>query len=114
MKLTYRHKKTGMIIDHEDLIALNKDKFTNESIQYVRLGKATGEQFETYKYKVTEIPFSDEFEVCIKDELTYGDYCRMIHITRASALCDSYTLESLEIMKERAMEIGKNGIIKLK
>lgn len=114
MKLAYRHIKTGMILDHEELVLLNKDKLTNESIQYVRLGKATREQVETYRYKVTEIPFSDDFEICIKDELTYGDYCRMIHITRASALCDSYTLDSLEVMKERAMQIGENGIIKLK
>lgn len=114
MKLAYRHKKTGMIIEHEELLNIAKEKLTNESIQYIRIGKATGENFETYRYKIKDVPFIDDFEPCIKDELTYGDYCRIVHATRASAVCDSFTLESLEILKERATEIGEEGIIILK
>ena len=119
MKIGYRHKETGTIIDFEKLMADLKWHGTHGEISIPSLPKMENFKsieamvkgdckcsIEILRYKIIDIPNSEDFELYTGEfELTEDDYIDLLYELKNSRLRDK-VYRRLKEVKEDADKKG--------
>lgn len=92
--LYYRHKETGFVTSHKDL----KERYQEVTGEgNIILHRYEGLVGHDYIYKISDIPFNDEFEILEVDELLKSeDYIRLINILESSIITDKELIEKIK------------------
>ena len=89
----FRHKETWFVVSHKDLKERYQEVTGEGNVIFHRY---EGLVKHDYIYKISDIPFNDDFEILEVDEsLKSEDYIRLINILENSIITDKELIEKI-------------------